>query len=200
MTEPSDPTPARATGDPLAPGVGDESPGEREVRERVESLYHQYGEELSRFVLGVVRDPDLAAEAVQSALCRALERGHTARVETFKAWLFRVAFHEALLIRRQRQAGQKASRRLADWLRINHDPDSSAGAASLNGLIRVETAETVRRLLDHLPDEQRRVVLARIHDDKTFAQIAAELNVPLGTVLTRMRLALEKLRKALPQH
>ena len=38
------------------------------------------------------------------------------------------------------------------------------------------------------------MVWARMYEDKTFAQIAGEQGVPLGTVLTRMRLALEKLR------
>ena len=39
--------------------------------------------------------------------------------------------------------------------------------------------------------------MARVYDDKTFAQIARETGLPLGTVLTRMRLALDKLRLAL---
>ena len=53
--------------------------------------------------------------------------------------------------------------------------------------------EHVKEVLESLPDEQRRVVRMRIYEEKTFAAIAAELNAPLGTVLTRMRLALKKL-------
>ncbi len=41
------------------------------------------------------------------------------------------------------------------------------------------------------------MVERRIDSDQTFAEIAAELNVPLGTVLTRMRLALAKLKLVL---
>ena len=66
-----------------------------------------------------------------------------------------------------------------------------------DGLIRGETVDAVRRALGALPDAQRQVVLARVYDDKTFAQIARESGLPLGTVLTRMRLALDKLRDAL---
>jgi RNA polymerase sigma-70 factor (ECF subfamily) len=36
-----------------------------------------------------------------------------------------------------------------------------------------------------------------MHDEQTFAEIAAALGVPLGTILTRMRLATNKLRKSL---
>jgi RNA polymerase sigma-70 factor (ECF subfamily) len=52
----------------------------------------------------------------------------------------------------------------------------------------------VRAALDLLPAEQREVVKRRIHDKQKFVEIAAELQVPLGTVLTRMRAALAKLK------
>ena len=55
----------------------------------------------------------------------------------------------------------------------------------------------VRKALGELPPEQSKVVWARMYEDKTFAQIAEESGLPLGTVLTRMRLALGKLRRTL---
>jgi RNA polymerase sigma-70 factor (ECF subfamily) len=64
-------------------------------------------------------------------------------------------------------------------------------------LIRRETIAAVRQALGELPGEQRQVVWARMYEDKTFLQIAQESDLPLGTVLTRMRLALEKLRRIL---
>ena len=63
--------------------------------------------------------------------------------------------------------------------------------------IRGETVEAVRQALDRLPIEQRKVVWARMYEDRSFAEIAQESGLPLGTVLTRMRLALEKLRRSL---
>ena len=76
------------------------------VRARVVSLYETHGEELRRFVLGVVRDPDLTGDVMQATFSKALELGHTARPETLKGWLFRVAFHEALASRRRRLCGR----------------------------------------------------------------------------------------------
>jgi len=164
-----------------------------EARAYVLAAYEEHGPELRRFVLGVVRDPDAAGDVMQAALSKALELGHTARPETFKGWLFRVAFHEALAARRRHQAGAAAVRRLADL-----GLAATSGAARPDeGLIRVETVEAVRRALGDLPDEQRRVVVARVYGDQTFAQIANDAGLPLGTVLTRMRLALKKLRHAL---
>jgi RNA polymerase sigma factor (sigma-70 family) len=173
------------------PDVSDQS---TQVRTRVEALYASHGEELRRFVLGVVRDPELAGDVMQATFSKALELGHTARPDSMKGWLFRVAFHEALVVRRRRIAGDTAHRKLADLGRPpeEHRPD--------HALIRGETVATVRRALGSLPREQRRVVEARVYDDKTFAEIAREQRLPLGTVLTRMRLALKKLRAALESH
>ena len=156
----------------------------------VAALYDSHATELRRFVLGVTRDPDLTSDVLQAAFAKAVEFGHEARPETFKGWLFRVAFHEALTARRRRETRDQGFRKLAELGR-------SAGDRPDENVMRGETVEAVRNAVEKLPLDQRRVVLARIYDDKTFAEIAHECNLPLGTVLTRMRLALEKLRHSL---
>lgn len=166
----------------LEPGANDAA--------RVVALYESHGRELRRFVLGITRDPGAADDVLQSTFAKAVELGHTARAETFKGWLFRVAFHEALEARRRREGREQGVRRLAAL-------GSPRVEAPETELIRGETVEAVRRALEKLPEEQRRVVRARMYEDKTFAEIAEESGLPLGTVLTRMRLALEKLRRSL---
>ncbi|MDR3636509.1 MAG: RNA polymerase sigma factor [Isosphaeraceae bacterium] len=157
---------------------------------RVEELFHLHSAEIRRFVLGVVRDPELASDVLQTTFTKAVQQGHTARSETLKGWLFRVAYHEAITARRRLQTREQAQRKLQLlW--------AAGGERPEDPLIRRETVEAVRKALDELPANQRRVVWARLYEDKTFAAIAAEIGVPLGTVLTRMRLALEKLRRSL---
>jgi RNA polymerase sigma factor (sigma-70 family) len=178
-------------GPPTAAAVG-ESAGL--IRARVLACFERHGGELGRFVVGVVRDPDLAGDVMQTTLTRALELGHTARPETLKGWLFRVAFHEAMAARRRLKAGEKARKGLAGL------GGGSTGSGPADEMaIRGETIEAVRSALRSLPEEQRRVVVARVYDGQTFAQIARDSGLPLGTVLTRMRLALDKLRHALRQ-
>jgi RNA polymerase sigma-70 factor (ECF subfamily) len=157
---------------------------------QVAALFAEHGAELRRFVLGVVRDPELAGDVVQASFARAVERGHTARAETIKGWLFQVAFREALTARRRLQSREQATRRFAGL-------GFKKGESPEEGLIRQETIAAVRQALDELPEEQSRVVWARMYDDKTFAEIAKESGLPLGTVLTRMRLGLEKLKRIL---
>ena len=153
----------------------------------VAALYAEHADELRAFLRGVLRDADLADDALQTSFSKAVEMGHTAKQESLKAWLFRVALNEALVIRRRQAVRDRAVERLG-WERpkTSEAPDEK--------LCRRETVETVRSALDELPVEQRQVVHLRIYAEKTFAVIAEELRLPLGTVLSRMQLALQKLR------
>lgn len=164
------------------------------------ALFADHAEELRRFLLGLTRDPELSRDLLQSAFARLLERGGEARADRRKAWLFRVAYHEAMLARR---VSGRRERGLARWWnrvgRVSGSEGSSSGSGSgpEERLVREETIARVREALDRLPASQARVVRARIREGKTFARIAEEDGEALGTVLARMRLALGKLRRAL---
>lgn len=156
----------------------------------VAALYVEHADELRAFLIGVLRDAELAGEVLQATFSKTIEAGHTAKQETMKGWLFRVAFNEAMAIRRRQKVHTRSVQRLA-WTRKNEgeNPEDSA--------IRWEVVERVKAALKILPKEQRTVVRMRIYEEKTFAVIAEELSLPLGTVLTRMRLAMQKLHKHL---
>lgn len=158
----------------------------------VAALYVEHGEELRRFLVGVLRDPQLAADALQATFAKAVESGHTTREETRKGWLFRVAYHEAMAFRRRQAVGDKVVRRAA-WTR-----DVAARAAD-EPVIRFEAVEAVRQAIAELPPEQQQIVRMRIYEEKTFAVISQELQIPLGTALGRMRTALQRLRKRLEE-
>jgi RNA polymerase sigma factor (sigma-70 family) len=153
-------------------------------------LYHEFAPELRAFLLGVLKDHHLADEALQSTFAKAIDQQHTIRNENPRGWLFQVAYREAMGLRRQQGVEGRGLQGLA-WLK--RDVDSAPDAP----LIREETARQVRRSLESLPPEQQQVVHRRIHLNQTFAEIASELGLPLGTVLTRMRLALQKLQQKL---
>src|SRR5262249_10899465 len=150
----------------------------------VAALHLRHAEELRYFIVGVVRDHDLAAEVVQATFVKAIEQGHAVKQESLKAWLFRVAYNEALAVRRRQAVGDKAARFLAENLR----PDESEPEA---GVSQRETVAAVRVALNELPAEQRQVVALRIYDQRKFSEIAEQLRLPLGTVLSRMQLALQ---------
>ena len=67
----------------------------------VAGLYVQHAEELRRFLLGILRDAQLTSDVLQARFVKLAERGQETREATRKAWLFRVAYHEAMAIRRR---------------------------------------------------------------------------------------------------
>ena len=156
----------------------------------VAALYVEHGEELRRFLLGILRDAQLTADVLQATFVKLVQRGHETQVGSRKAWLFRVAYHEAMAYRRREGVGDKVLRRVA-W-----HTNGVAGAAD-EPLLRLEAVQSVREALEELPPEQRQVVRMRIYEEKTFATIAKELEIPLGTALGRMRAATIKLRDKL---
>ena len=164
----------------------------------VAALYLEHADALRRFVAGVLGDAESAADVLHATFAKLVESGHTVREESHKSWLFSVAYHEALAIRRRRTVEATAARRIAadasaHWENRNRHECQRAEQR----LIRWETVEQVRRAIDRLPPEQQQIVRLRMVEQKKFIEIARELQLPLGTVLSRMQLALAKLRKSL---
>ncbi len=158
--------------------------------EAVTALYLDYGEPLRRFLIGLLRDGSLAHDALKATFAKAVQAGHTGRDESRKAWLFQVAYNEAMALRRRQGVDSRAMQKIA-WSK-----DQLTTAAD-EPAIRFETVSGVRAAIDELPAAQQQIVRMRIYEEKTFAVIAKELNIPVGTALARMRAATEKLRKRL---
>ena len=79
----------------------------------VAALYVEHADELRAFLIGVLRNSELAGEVLQATFTKAVEVAHTAREETRKGWLFKVAFNEAMLVRRRQWQQEQSVRRLA---------------------------------------------------------------------------------------
>ena len=172
-------------GDPTISG----RPGspERLSAEAVRALYEQHGRALLLFLTGVLKSSEAAPDVSQATFQRLLEAGHEAQQDTVRGWLFKVGFHEAMAWRR-RESKRDQIHRQSYTNQINLE-------LPLHALVRSEEIEKLKQLLSNLPEEQQAIVRQRLQEDKTFAEIASELNIPLGTVLTRMRLAMQKLQK-----
>lgn len=171
------------------PGEGGTGAASRDSS-HIAAGYVEHSEDLRLFLLGVLKNRELAAEVLQATFSKALEAKNPPREQTLRSWLFQVAFREAVSVRRR----QQIHRRAMDGMQWVHPTTAESSEAVVS---REELIARVRAALECLPDEQRTVVRKRIYEDKTFAEIAAETGAPLGTVLTRMRLAMAKLHEQL---
>jgi RNA polymerase sigma-70 factor (ECF subfamily) len=156
----------------------------------VTALHAAHAVELRAFLFGVLKDNELAQEIVQATFGKLIQVGPSGPGECLKGWLFRVAYREALMVRRRRKIEYRSLSRLVHVVR--QDPDSPERSQERKDLV-----ESVRRAIAGLSSEQRAVVQKKIYEEKTFIVIADELGIPLGTALTRMRAALSVLRHKL---
>lgn len=186
MEEPSEPEQSARPGDP--------TPDSHHLNAaQVAQLFDAYGPEVYRLLLGMLRDPHQAHDALQATFLKTIERGHTASSETFRGWLFRVAAREALAMRRDGHRRRRHEQGLA-WLKPALDTNP---IGTDDPLVRSERIEAVQTALAELPPLDRAIIRARMFEDRTFAQIAQDHHLPLGTVLTRMRRALKRLSRRL---
>lgn len=156
----------------------------------VAALYACHAVELRAYLIGLLRNRELAAEVLQATFAKAIEHRQAVEGGSPKAWLFRVAHNQAMDLRRRAAVEGRVVAKIAWWkVKPSEPPDEAAK--------REETIERVRRAVESLPPAQRQVVELRIYEEKTFAEIAERLQAPLGTVLTRMRLATKRLAEAL---
>ena len=99
-----------------------------------------------------------------------------------------VASNEAAGIWRKRATTDRVLEKQARHLSEASEDDAS------DRVILTETTEQLRQAMESLPDAWQQVVKLRIYENLTFQQIADQLQIPLGTALTQMRRALERLR------
>jgi len=136
----------------------------------------------------IVRDDDVVADTVQDALLAAWRDLPGLRdVARFDAWL------NQLLVRSCRRA---AVRRRAHRVRlITLTPDLEPFAADDQYTVAVR--DQLDRAFERLSIEHRSVVVLRHYVGLTLAETAEALNVPVGTVLSRLNRAMQALRAAL---
>lgn len=166
---------------------------------RIKALYDQFSEGLQRFLLGVLKEPAAAEDALQNTFLRLAERGHQVQnQDSIKSWLYQVAFNEAMLVRRKQATGQRHQEKVA-WHYQTRLPADQADSSNqvVQDLLRREQIEQIRQALEKLSPAQRIVVEKRIYEGKKFREIAEDLKIPLATVLARMQTSLKKLKPVL---
>jgi RNA polymerase sigma-70 factor (ECF subfamily) len=148
----------------------------------------------------MVRDREVTEDLFQEAFIKVvhtLKMGKYNEEGKFLPWVMRIA-HNLVIDHFRRQKKMPLVRSNDD-----HDVFATVAMPSKNieqRMVNAQIDEDVRKLIDHLPEEQREVVVMRTYLGMSFKEIAEQTDVSINTALGRMRYALINMRKLIGKH
>jgi RNA polymerase sigma-70 factor (ECF subfamily) len=159
-------------------------------------LTQKYQKPLYFHVCKMIRNPDFAEDLVQDIFLKAFKSLKNYKNDyAFSTWLYRIATNhtidylrkkklETLSIHADDSDDTHATIQLADEDSFTDEP-----------MIRRERKNKVHEAIDQLPEKYREVILKRHIEEKSYQEIAEEMDIPLGTVKAHIFRARELLYK-----
>jgi RNA polymerase sigma-70 factor (ECF subfamily) len=168
-------------------------------------LLERYKKKVYGYILNVVRDRTIADDIFQETffkVIRTLKKKQYNGEGKFIQWVIRISHN--LIIDNFRQNGKittiskivKPDGKVVDVFDVVKVEQHSAE----DNMIKKQIFQDIRKLVEHLPFEQREVVILRHYYDLSFKEIADMTNVSINTALGRMRYAIINLRRLAEQH
>jgi RNA polymerase sigma-70 factor (ECF subfamily) len=189
FTDPAPPEDASKAADPLASLVRRAAAGEREALASLLSLIGPSIAAAVRVVTGAEVDVEDATQEAMIAIADSVDRFRGQ--STFLHYARRIAVRTALSLRRARRAKSRP------LVALRAAPTAAAAAPASGPSTEVERGEWLtmfQRLLDELPEGQAESLTYRVLFEYPLPVIARELQVPVNTVRSRIRLARDHLR------
>lgn len=142
---------------------------------------------LRRYAGSLLRDRQEVDDLVHDCLVRALDQLHTRREDgDLRAWLFAI-MHNLFISHARRN---KTRGRTVSLDEVNEDGLGMRATQEAH----IQTRDLLRAV-DGLPEEQRSVLLLVSVEDLSYAEVAQVLGIPIGTVMSRLSRARERLRQ-----
>ena len=166
----------------------------------ISTLIDKYNRRVRDYLRMMVKDDDVADDIAQETVIKVIkviDEGRYVDNGKFLSWVLRIAHNRALDYFRAQKSNNSVS-------------ESSAGYNVLgtlryaensieDNIISDQTDQSIRDLVELLPEEQREVVMLRYYSDLSFKDIAEQTGVSINTALGRMRYALINLRKMIKE-
>lgn len=164
---------------------------EHRDRQAFAQLFEHFGPRLKGFMMRKGANAELAEDLVQDAMIAVWNKAgmFSPGKGSVTTWIYTIARN--LRIDRLRREGSRYFTDIDDYEEASDDP------ASDDIVIGRQQDAAVTEALQVLPDDQRQVIVMAFMDDMTQAEIADKLDMPLGTVKSRMRLAYRKMASVL---
>lgn len=164
--------------------------------EALDQLYARHSRPIFSLTLMIVGDRSTAEEITLDVFMRVWQKAATYRPEraSVSTWLTHIARHHAIDVLRRRSVRPDHAALVWDDVKSGW-ADSGADPEELTQ--QVQLRQRVRVALEKLPAEQERALMLAYFRGLSQSQIAEALRQPLGTIKTRIKLGMHKLRDLL---
>lgn len=169
-------------------------------RSAISELIERHSLRVRNYIGMMVKDDDIANDIFQETFIKAvkvIDEGRYTDSGKFLSWVLRIAHNRVLdHFRREKSSRQinesEAGYDMIGTMRIS-EPNTE------DEMVQSEIEQTVRNLIDLLPEDQQEVIRLRYYSKLSFAEIAEQTEVSINTALGRMRYALINLRKLIKE-
>ncbi|MYA49549.1 MAG: sigma-70 family RNA polymerase sigma factor [Chloroflexi bacterium] len=162
----------------------------------LEELYNRYGVQVFSMAYGILRDYALAEDLAQEVFMALWTRAgrFDAAKGVFRHWFLHLAHNRVIdEVRRRRRATLMDADRAPEDATLGLVSNGDTADEAITAVLAGEAREALRAL----PEEQRVVIVMAYLEGATQQEIAQRTGTPLGTVKTRLRLGLGKLRQTM---
>jgi RNA polymerase sigma factor (sigma-70 family) len=152
-------------------------------------VFQHFGPRVKAFLMRTGMDAALSEECAQEVLVTVWKKAHLydASRASPSTWIFTIARNKKIdVLRKQRRPEPED---------LTWGPEEEPDQADILGL--QQESEQLSRALRDLPKKQRELIEKAYFGDLSHSEIAAQTGLPLGTIKSRIRLALERLRHSL---
>jgi RNA polymerase sigma factor (sigma-70 family) len=165
-----------------------------------EEIIHRHKKKVYAYISLYIRDQALVEDIFQDTFLKVIQSVRAGKYQDngkFVSWVMRIAHN--LIIDHFRRLKQMNTMSNDDYESDLFNSKKLSDDNIEDIIVKVQIRKDVRRLIGHLPDDQREVVILRHYAGLSFREIADITDVSINTALGRMRYALINMRKIMEE-
>lgn len=169
-------------------------------RSAISELIERHSKRVRSYIGMMVKDDDIADDIFQETFIKAvkvIDEGRYTDSGKFLSWVLRIAHNRVLDHFRREKSSRQINEAEAGYDVIGTMRFSEP--TTEDEMVHSEIEQTIRQLIDLLPEEQQEVVRLRYYSKLSFQEIAEQTEVSINTALGRMRYALINLRRMIQE-
>ncbi len=161
-----------------------------------EYIVHKYQKRIYFTVLQIVMNHDDADDIIQETFIKAYTKLSSYNADyPFYPWLYRIAINTSL--NHQKKKARLRALSLDDLDNNNHRSDLAEAPRQMFDMAGGELIHHLKAALKKIPLEQRMVFMLRVNDGMSYQEISEQMDISIGTVMSRLSRARRKLKKLL---